>query len=129
MTASDGVHILALGTGADLWHGRVPGVTGTVTNPVIVNDPARGAIVYVEDYGKLYALVPPPVLGIVGRRAAHALPASSSETLALAKGVEIASAALTRGAGRMIQWDAHLLAPPRPHSRCACAFAVCRSIR
>jgi hypothetical protein len=35
---------------------------------VIVNDPARGAIVYVEDYGKLYALAPPPVLAVTGRR-------------------------------------------------------------
>ncbi|HEV7702688.1 MAG TPA: PQQ-binding-like beta-propeller repeat protein [Gemmatimonadaceae bacterium] len=66
VTASDGVHILALGTGADLWHGRPAGIPGTVSNPVIVNDPARGAIVYVEDYAKLYALAPPPALAIVG---------------------------------------------------------------
>ncbi|MDQ2768658.1 MAG: PQQ-binding-like beta-propeller repeat protein [Gemmatimonadota bacterium] len=66
VTASDGVHILALGTGADLWHGRIAGISGTASNPVIVNDPSRGAIVYVEDYGKLYALAPPPVLAILG---------------------------------------------------------------
>jgi hypothetical protein len=66
VTAGDGVHILALGTGVDLWHGRIAGVTGTATNPVIVNDPVRGATVYVEDYGKLYALSPPPVLDIAG---------------------------------------------------------------
>ncbi|HMI56942.1 MAG TPA: PQQ-binding-like beta-propeller repeat protein [Gemmatimonadaceae bacterium] len=66
VTASDGVHILALGTGADLWHGRIAGIAGTASNPVIVNDPIRGAIVYVEDYGKLYALAPPPVLAVVG---------------------------------------------------------------
>ena len=67
VTASDGVHILALGTGTDLWHGRIAGITGTASNPVIMNDPTRGAIVYVEDYGKLYALAPPPVLAIVSR--------------------------------------------------------------
>jgi hypothetical protein len=66
VTASDGVHVLSLGTGADLWHGRIAGITGTASNPVIVNDPSRGAIVYVEDTGKLYALAPPPVLAVVG---------------------------------------------------------------
>jgi hypothetical protein len=66
VTASDGVHILALGTGADVWHGRVAGVVGTAVNPVIVNDPARGAVVYVEDYSKLYALTPPAALEILG---------------------------------------------------------------
>ncbi|MBA2684278.1 MAG: PQQ-binding-like beta-propeller repeat protein [Gemmatimonadaceae bacterium] len=74
VTASDGVHILALATGADQWHGRIAGISGTAGNPIIVNDPARGAIVYVEDYSKLYALTPPPALAIVGdaraRRAA-----------------------------------------------------------
>jgi hypothetical protein len=68
VTASDGIHILALATGVDLWQGRPAGVPGAVGNPVIVNDPARGAIVYVEDYGKLYALAPPPVLAIAGSR-------------------------------------------------------------
>jgi hypothetical protein len=68
VTASDGIHVLALATGADLWHGRPAGITGIVGNPVIVNDPARGAVVYVEDYGKLYALTPPPVLAILGQR-------------------------------------------------------------
>lgn len=66
VTASDGIHILALGTGVDLWRGRPTGIPGAVSNPVIVNDPLRGAIVYVEDSGKLYALAPPPVLAIVG---------------------------------------------------------------
>lgn len=65
VTASDGIHILALGTGTDLWHAKLTGITGTAGNPVIVNDPTRGAIVYVEDYGKLYALAPPPVLDIM----------------------------------------------------------------
>ena len=68
VTASDGIHVLALATGADLWHGRPAGITGIVGNPVIVNDPARGAVVYVEDYGKLYALTPPPVLAILGKQ-------------------------------------------------------------
>jgi hypothetical protein len=68
VTASDGIHVLDLATGADLWHGRPAGISGIVGNPVIVNDPARGAVVYVEDYGKLYALTPPPVLAILGQR-------------------------------------------------------------
>ena len=67
VTASDGIHILALATGANVWSGRPAGVPGIVGNPVIVNDPARGAVVYVEDYGKLYALAPPPVLAVAGR--------------------------------------------------------------
>jgi hypothetical protein len=66
VTAYDGVHILAMSTGADLWNGKPAGVPGAVYNPIIVNDPARGAVVYVEDYGKLYALTPPPVLAIMG---------------------------------------------------------------
>jgi hypothetical protein len=66
VTASDGIHILSLATGADLWHARITGIAGTAGNPVIVNDPARGAIVYVEDYRSLYALTPPPALAIVG---------------------------------------------------------------
>lgn len=68
VTAFDGIHILALGTGVDLWHGRPTGIPGYVSNPVIVNDPAKGAIVYVEDYGKLYALSVPPVPAIVSAR-------------------------------------------------------------
>jgi hypothetical protein len=39
-----------------------------VGNPVIVNDPARGAVLYVADYAKLYALASPPVLALVGSR-------------------------------------------------------------
>jgi hypothetical protein len=66
VTAYDGIHILALANGADLWNGRPAGIAGTIGNPVIVNDPARGAVVYVEDYTKLYALSPPPVLAIAG---------------------------------------------------------------
>lgn len=68
VTAYDGIHILALGTGVDLWHGRVTGVPGNVGNPVIVNDPAKGAVVYVEDGGKLYALSVPPVPAVIASR-------------------------------------------------------------
>ena len=68
VTAYDGIHILALGTGVDLWHGRVTGIPGNVGNPVIVNDPVKGAVVYVEDGGKLYALSVPPVPAVVGSR-------------------------------------------------------------
>jgi hypothetical protein len=39
-----------------------------VGNPVIVNDPAKGAVVYVEDGGKLYALSVPPVAAVVANR-------------------------------------------------------------
>lgn len=74
VTAFDGIHILALGTGVDLWHGRPSGVPGNVSNPVIVNDPAKGAIVYVEDYNKLYALSVPAVPAVVS--ATHARMAS-----------------------------------------------------
>jgi outer membrane protein assembly factor BamB len=68
VTAYDGIHILALGTGVDLWHARVTGIPGNVGNPVIVNDPAKGAVVYVEDYGKVYALSVPPVPAVIARR-------------------------------------------------------------
>jgi hypothetical protein len=68
VTAYDGIHVLALGTGVDLWHGRVTGIPGNVGNPVIVNDPAKGAVVYVEDGGKLYALSVPPVAAVVANR-------------------------------------------------------------
>ena len=73
VTAYDGVHILALATGAQLWGGKPAGIVGSVANPIIVNDPVRGAVVYVEDYQKLYALTPPPVLAITGTLRAPAL--------------------------------------------------------
>ncbi|MEO6209993.1 MAG: PQQ-binding-like beta-propeller repeat protein [Gemmatimonadaceae bacterium] len=66
VTASDGVHVLALATGIDLWHAQIPGVAGVAGNPVIVNEPNRGATVYVETTSKVYALTPPAALGIVG---------------------------------------------------------------
>jgi hypothetical protein len=50
-----------------VWSGRPAGGRSIVGNPLIVNDPAPGAVVNVEDYGKLYALAPPPVLAVAGR--------------------------------------------------------------
>lgn len=58
VTANDGVHVLNLANGADLWHGPVAGAQGAVSNPVIVNDPARGATVYVTDNRGVIALAP-----------------------------------------------------------------------
>jgi len=58
VTANDGVHILNLANGADLWHGAIAGAQGTVSDPVIVNDPARGATVYVTDNRGVIALAP-----------------------------------------------------------------------
>lgn len=57
VTAFDGVHVLSLADGHDVWHGPVAGSSG-LGNPIIVNDPATGAIVYVTDFAKLYALIP-----------------------------------------------------------------------
>jgi hypothetical protein len=56
VTAPDGFHILSLATGADLWHGTPTGVSNQVGNPIIVNDPVKGATLYVTDYSGLYAL-------------------------------------------------------------------------
>ncbi|MDQ6830888.1 MAG: Ig-like domain-containing protein [Gemmatimonadota bacterium] len=58
VTAYDGIHILSLGDGSELWKGAVPQSSGRVRNPVIVNDPVKGPIVYVMDYSALFALVP-----------------------------------------------------------------------
>lgn len=54
VTAFDGLHVLSMTNGADLWHGGVAGAT----NPIIVNDPARGATVYVTTTNALYAYTP-----------------------------------------------------------------------
>ncbi|MDQ6780115.1 MAG: PQQ-like beta-propeller repeat protein [Candidatus Eremiobacteraeota bacterium] len=56
VTANDGLHVLSLANGGALWHGTVAGAQGTVMNPVIVNDPARGATVYVTDNRGVIAL-------------------------------------------------------------------------
>lgn len=58
VTAYDGLHLMNLANGHEIWHGTVSGAVGTVANPVIVNDPARGAIVYVTDGRGVIALVP-----------------------------------------------------------------------
>jgi len=44
VTASDGVHVLSLGTGADTWNGKIAGAKYAVHDPVIV-----GKTVYVVD--------------------------------------------------------------------------------
>lgn len=58
ITAYDGLHILRLSDGGQVWHGPVAGVVGVATDPIIVNDPARGAIVYVTDSRGVIALTP-----------------------------------------------------------------------
>jgi hypothetical protein len=44
VTASDGIHLLSLATGMDVWHGAVMGATNAVHDPVLV-----GKSVYVVD--------------------------------------------------------------------------------
>lgn len=58
LTAFDGLHVLNLANGTEIWHGTVSGAMGTAVNPIIVNDPARGATVYVTDNRGVIALVP-----------------------------------------------------------------------
>ena len=58
VAAFDGMHVLNLANGSDLWHGSIAGVQGTAANPVIVNDPALGATVYVTDSRGVIALAP-----------------------------------------------------------------------
>ncbi|MBV8164239.1 MAG: PQQ-binding-like beta-propeller repeat protein [Candidatus Eremiobacteraeota bacterium] len=57
VTAWDGLHLLRLSNGSPVWHGTVAGA-GTLVDPVIVNDPARGPTVYVTDGRGVIALVP-----------------------------------------------------------------------
>jgi hypothetical protein len=58
VTANDGMHVLSLATGADVWHGAISGTPAywRAGNPIIVNDPVKGATIYVTDYQGLYAL-------------------------------------------------------------------------
>jgi hypothetical protein len=56
VTAPDGFHVISLVNGADLWHGTPSGTSNQVGNPIIVNDPTKGATLYVTDYSGLYAL-------------------------------------------------------------------------
>ncbi len=58
VTGNDGLHVLNLATGAEIWHGAVAGAQGTVANPVIVNNPALGVTVYVTDSRGVIALIP-----------------------------------------------------------------------
>lgn len=59
VTAVNGnLHLLNLANGNEIWHGGVAGSIGTVANPIIVNDPARGATVYVTDTRGVIALIP-----------------------------------------------------------------------
>lgn len=58
VTSGQSLYVLQLSNGAVTWHGKVAGVVGGVNNPVIVNDPARGAVVYVTDSRGVIALVP-----------------------------------------------------------------------
>jgi hypothetical protein len=54
VTSFDGIHLLKLSDGSEIWHG---GPTGT-GNPIIVNDPAVGVTVYVTDANGVIAMVP-----------------------------------------------------------------------
>ena len=56
VTAPDGIHVLSLLNGQDLWHGTPSGISNQIGNPIIVNDPVKGATLYVTDYQGLYAL-------------------------------------------------------------------------
>ncbi|MEP6691654.1 MAG: Ig-like domain-containing protein [Gemmatimonadaceae bacterium] len=58
VAAQDGLHLLSLATGAEIWKGTVSGASGRVRNPVLVNDPVQGPILYVVDYNAVYALKP-----------------------------------------------------------------------
>ena len=54
VTASDGIHVLNMTDGTEVWTGKVPMAAGFVNNPVLV-----GKRVYVEDGQALYALDAP----------------------------------------------------------------------
>jgi hypothetical protein len=55
-TTSTGIHILSLLNGTELWKGATSGANGTPHDPVIVNDPAGGPVLYVVDYTGVIAL-------------------------------------------------------------------------
>jgi hypothetical protein len=59
VSSVDGIHILSLATGAELAKLAFSGVS-VVRNPVIVNDPSRGAVLYVVDANGLLALTGGP---------------------------------------------------------------------
>jgi len=58
VTAVDGIHVLRLNNGSDVWHGQVAGANGSASDPIVVNDPAKGATIYVTDSSGVIALVP-----------------------------------------------------------------------
>jgi hypothetical protein len=58
VASNQSLYVLRLSNGTEIWHGKVAGVVGGVVNPVIVNDPARGAVVYVTDSRGVIALIP-----------------------------------------------------------------------
>jgi hypothetical protein len=58
-TAYDGVYLFSLQTGVQLWKGTVAGISGTAHDPVIVNDPGHGSVLYVVDDTGLIALTGP----------------------------------------------------------------------
>jgi hypothetical protein len=49
-TTSTGIHILSLLNGTELWKGATSGTNGVPHDPVIVNDPVGGPVLYVVDY-------------------------------------------------------------------------------
>jgi outer membrane protein assembly factor BamB len=56
VTSFDGLHLLNLSTGSEIWHGAVAGAVGSVSNPIIVNNPGSGPTVYVTDSRGVIAL-------------------------------------------------------------------------
>ena len=59
VSSGDGIHILSLATGAELSKYALTGFT-IMRNPVIVNDPSRGALLYLVDSNGLVALTGAP---------------------------------------------------------------------
>ncbi len=54
VTSFDAIHVLNMTNGSEIWHGGPAGAS----NPIIVNNPAVGATVYVTDGTGVIALVP-----------------------------------------------------------------------
>ncbi|MDQ6828018.1 MAG: Ig-like domain-containing protein, partial [Gemmatimonadota bacterium] len=53
-----GIHVLSLADGRELSHLVIPTLTNRLRNPIIVNDPIRGAVVYAVDDRGLIAFTP-----------------------------------------------------------------------
>ncbi|MDQ6766788.1 MAG: PQQ-binding-like beta-propeller repeat protein [Candidatus Eremiobacteraeota bacterium] len=58
VASGQNLYVLNLSNGTEIWHGKVAGAVGSLENPVIVNDPSRGAVVYVTDGRGVIALIP-----------------------------------------------------------------------